>query len=125
MQKNLSQLEFNTSRIYFFSLEKKTKNMSSILVIIFYIAVLFRGSYAQLSPTFYANTCPNVSTIVRGVVEQAAQNDNRLGAKLIRMHFHDCFVNVIIFVFNMCHHMHACMSICVRPRIILLFGLNK
>jgi peroxidase len=60
--------------------------------------MLFWGiSDAQLSPTFYASTCPNVSSIVRGVVEQAARNDVRLGAKLIRMHFHDCFVDVIIF----------------------------
>ncbi|RXH85283.1 hypothetical protein DVH24_042051 [Malus domestica] len=48
---------------------------------------------AQLSSTFYSTTCPNVTSIVRGVVEQAQQNDIRIGAKLIRVHFHDCFVN--------------------------------
>ncbi|KAM2046757.1 hypothetical protein ACFX1T_005506 [Malus domestica] len=48
---------------------------------------------AQLSSTFYSTTCPNVTSIVRGVVEQVQQNDIRIGAKLIRVHFHDCFVN--------------------------------
>ncbi|KAK1566720.1 hypothetical protein Q3G72_003351 [Acer saccharum] len=46
---------------------------------------------AQLSPTFYATSCPNVSSIVRDVVQR--QSDVRLGAKIIRLHFHDCFVN--------------------------------
>lgn len=71
---------------------------STVLATVICVVMLFWGiSDAQLSPTFYASTCPNVSSIVRGVVEQAARNDVRLGAKLIRMHFHDCFVDVIIF----------------------------
>ncbi|KAJ6713435.1 PEROXIDASE 72-RELATED [Salix purpurea] len=66
--------------------------MSSVLATVICVVMLFWGnSDAQLSPTFYASTCPNVSRIVRGVVEQAARNDVRIGAKLIRMHFHDCF----------------------------------
>jgi len=56
--------------------------------------LLLPRSNAQLSSTFYATTCPNVSAVVRGVIELAAQNDVRIGAKLIRLHFHDCFVDV-------------------------------
>lgn len=52
---------------------------------------------AQLSSTFYDSTCPNVSSIVHGVVQQALRGDDRAGAKLIRLHFHDCFVDVIKF----------------------------
>ncbi|XP_022153745.1 peroxidase 2-like [Momordica charantia] len=48
---------------------------------------------AQLSSTFYDSTCPNVSSIVHGVVQQALRGDDRAGAKLIRLHFHDCFVD--------------------------------
>ncbi|XWS52420.1 hypothetical protein CRYUN_Cryun11dG0069500 [Craigia yunnanensis] len=55
--------------------------------------VMLGGSNAQLSPTFYANTCPNVTSIVRVVLEQAVQNDIRIGAKIIRAHFHDCMVD--------------------------------
>ncbi|KAH7512375.1 peroxidase A2 [Ziziphus jujuba] len=50
-------------------------------------------SNAQLNTTFYASTCPNVSSIVRNAVQQALQSDPRIGASLIRLHFHDCFVN--------------------------------
>uniref|UniRef100_A0A2N9IR14 Peroxidase n=1 Tax=Fagus sylvatica TaxID=28930 RepID=A0A2N9IR14_FAGSY len=66
----------------------------SVQVAIFlFVSLFFSVSNAQLSSTFYDSTCPNVSSIVRGVVEQAAQNDARIGAKLIRLHFHDCFVD--------------------------------
>ncbi|XVE78795.1 hypothetical protein DITRI_Ditri14bG0006700 [Diplodiscus trichospermus] len=54
--------------------------------------MLAGGSNAQLSPTFYSNTCPNVTSIVRQVLEQAVQSDVRIGAKIIRAHFHDCMV---------------------------------
>ncbi|KAK7856192.1 peroxidase 15 [Quercus suber] len=57
--------------------------------------VLLGGSlsHGQLSPTFYDTTCPNVSNIVRGIIEEALKTDARIGASLIRLHFHDCFVN--------------------------------
>lgn len=48
---------------------------------------------AQLNPSFYAKTCPNLPKIVNGVVAQALRTDARAGAKLIRLHFHDCFVD--------------------------------
>uniref|UniRef100_A0A087WNH2 Peroxidase n=1 Tax=Ficus benghalensis TaxID=309271 RepID=A0A087WNH2_FICBE len=47
----------------------------------------------QLTPTFYRSTCPNVTSIVRGVIQDALQTDLRIPASLIRLHFHDCFVN--------------------------------
>lgn len=51
------------------------------------------SSYAQLTPTFYDASCPNVTSIVRGVIQDALLSDPRIGASLIRLHFHDCFVN--------------------------------
>lgn len=51
------------------------------------------GSNAQLSATFYDTTCPNVSSVARGIIQQAQQSDVRIGAKLLRLHFHDCMVN--------------------------------
>ncbi|KAF7144814.1 hypothetical protein RHSIM_Rhsim04G0096300 [Rhododendron simsii] len=64
--------------------------VSSILVA---VLVQVHESNAQLNSTFYSTTCPNVSSIVTGVVQQALQSDPRIGASLIRLHFHDCFVN--------------------------------
>nr|GMD46366.1 peroxidase A2-like [Ipomoea batatas] len=57
------------------------------------IFIFSSHSNAQLSSTFYSTTCPNVSAIVRTVVQQALQNDARIGGSLIRLHFHDCFVD--------------------------------
>ncbi|KAL2228281.1 peroxidase 15-like [Sesamum indicum] len=54
--------------------------------------LLPRPSQAQLNSTFYSSTCPNVSNIVTTVIQQALQSDPRIGASLIRLHFHDCFV---------------------------------
>ncbi|KAG6743884.1 hypothetical protein POTOM_052587 [Populus tomentosa] len=62
-------------------------------VAIVLLGMMLPQSRAQLSATFYANTCPNVSSIVSNVVQQAFQSDSRIGASLIRLHFHDCFVN--------------------------------
>ncbi|KAI3934355.1 hypothetical protein MKW92_018928 [Papaver armeniacum] len=64
-----------------------------ITICLFSFSFLFGSSNAQLNATFYANTCPNVSSIVRGVIQQTLQSDPRIGASLLRLHFHDCFVN--------------------------------
>ncbi|CAK9314146.1 unnamed protein product [Citrullus colocynthis] len=57
------------------------------------LCMMLRGCWAQLSPTFYDQSCPNLTAIVRDAIRQAFQGDVRAGAKLIRFHFHDCFVN--------------------------------
>ncbi|XP_054806001.1 peroxidase A2-like [Prosopis cineraria] len=49
-------------------------------------------SYGQLDPSFYKNSCPKVHAIVREVVHNASRSDPRIGASLVRLHFHDCFV---------------------------------
>ncbi|KAJ8621383.1 hypothetical protein MRB53_029912 [Persea americana] len=64
-----------------------------VAALVMAVAPLFRGSNGQLNATFYAGTCPNVSSIVGGVIQTALQSDARIGASLIRLHFHDCFVN--------------------------------
>ncbi|XP_041026342.1 peroxidase A2-like [Juglans microcarpa x Juglans regia] len=68
-------------------------SIASFVVATIFVTVMLRESNAQLSATFYANTCPNVSSIVNNVVQNALQSDSRIGASLIRLHFHDCFVN--------------------------------
>ncbi|XP_043692561.1 peroxidase A2-like [Telopea speciosissima] len=56
-------------------------------------SMLIRGSTGQLDANFYADTCPDVLDIVEDAIEQALQTDPRIGASLIRLHFHDCFIN--------------------------------
>ncbi|XP_059592945.1 lignin-forming anionic peroxidase [Vitis vinifera] len=47
---------------------------------------------AQLSPTFYDDTCPTALTTIRTAVRTAVSRERRMAASLIRLHFHDCFV---------------------------------
>ncbi|KAL0370746.1 UNVERIFIED_CONTAM: Peroxidase 4 [Sesamum angustifolium] len=50
------------------------------------------SSSAQLSTDFYKKSCPNVFSVVNSVVKSAVQKEKRMGASLLRLHFHDCFV---------------------------------
>ncbi|KAH9314534.1 hypothetical protein KI387_023161 [Taxus chinensis] len=47
----------------------------------------------QLSSTFYDTSCPNLLSTVKSAVKQAVATEKRMGASLLRLHFHDCFVN--------------------------------
>ncbi|XP_027350003.1 cationic peroxidase 1-like [Abrus precatorius] len=47
---------------------------------------------AQLSSNFYAQTCPNALSTISAAVKSAVNNEPRMGASLLRLHFHDCFV---------------------------------
>lgn len=49
---------------------------------------------AALSAGFYATTCASAETTVRSTVATAFAADNTIAASLIRLHFHDCLVNV-------------------------------
>lgn len=58
------------------------------------ILLLLLGSTdAQLSTNFYSKTCPNVFTTVKSQVQAAINKEARMGASLLRLFFHDCFVN--------------------------------
>ncbi|XP_010653358.1 cationic peroxidase 1 [Vitis vinifera] len=48
---------------------------------------------AQLTTNFYAKTCPNALSIIKSAVNSAVKSEARMGASLLRLHFHDCFVN--------------------------------
>ncbi|PON38603.1 Peroxidase [Trema orientale] len=79
--------------MFSFSSSSSSSSYSILLAISIVLAFTPYESNAQLNTTFYASTCPNVSSIVRNAVQQALQSDSRIGASLIRLHFHDCFVN--------------------------------
>ncbi|EOY01180.1 hypothetical protein QUC31_013908 [Theobroma cacao] len=54
--------------------------------------LLSSACQAQLSSTFYDNTCPNALRTIRTAIRSAIARERRMAASLIRLHFHDCFV---------------------------------
>ncbi|PUZ60365.1 hypothetical protein GQ55_4G118700 [Panicum hallii var. hallii] len=46
-----------------------------------------------LSTSFYSKRCPSVQGIVRAGMASAVAAERRMGASILRMFFHDCFVN--------------------------------
>ncbi|KAL6003010.1 hypothetical protein ACLOJK_023232, partial [Asimina triloba] len=67
-------------------------SMASFFVLVFLLG-MGSSTTAQLSTNFYAKSCPSVFTTVRSVVQSAINKERRMGASLLRLHFHDCFVN--------------------------------
>ncbi|CAH9080939.1 unnamed protein product [Cuscuta epithymum] len=49
-------------------------------------------AHPGLSPFFYGFSCPQVNHIVMSVLERVIIEDPRMAASLLRLHFHDCFV---------------------------------
>lgn len=65
----------------------------SVTIVSMICLVIICSANAQLSPNYYASTCPSLQRIVRNVMISNIRSDRRLGASILRMHFHDCFVN--------------------------------
>ncbi|CAB78669.1 peroxidase like protein [Arabidopsis thaliana] len=64
----------------------------------------------------YRNSCPEAESIVYSWVETTVLEDPRMAASLLRLHFHDCFVNArneyyepeCVFVFDLHYALQGC-----------------
>lgn len=68
--------------------------LRTLFVALSILSFLACSTNAQLSTNFYDKSCPNLQTIVRNAMQQAINGEARLGASILRLFFHDCFVNV-------------------------------
>lgn len=79
-----------------------------------FLGALVGIASAQLSTTFYSSSCPNVLATIKTAVNSAVSKEARMGASLLRLHFHDCFVNASTFhsLYLHCHvYMYSCTLI--------------
>ncbi|KAG8099111.1 hypothetical protein GUJ93_ZPchr0013g35184 [Zizania palustris] len=65
--------------------------MASLLSIAVLLC-LAAAAAAQLSTSFYDTSCPRALSTIKSAVTAAVNNEARMGASLLRLHFHDCFV---------------------------------
>lgn len=104
----------------------KMMSMKNGYCLIMTFFMLFLVARSQLTTDFYKSTCPNLLSIVRKQMMNAIKTEMRMAASLLRLHFHDCFVNVrefgqlisllltlylsCVWVFLHLVLMHACMQ---------------
>lgn len=72
--------------------------MLGFLQCVILVLCIFNGSLGAFDPPltldYYKDTCPTVLEIVRKEMECAVLSDPRNAALILRLHFHDCFVQV-------------------------------
>ncbi|XP_022893559.1 cationic peroxidase 1-like isoform X1 [Olea europaea var. sylvestris] len=74
------------------SFSSSAKQNAFAIRLILHVLVVGLSS-AQLSSNFYSSSCPNLLSTIKTAVDSAVSNEARMGASLLRLHFHDCFVN--------------------------------
>ncbi|CAM6120960.1 unnamed protein product [Calypogeia fissa] len=70
----------------------KVETVVAIIAITVALAPFGARAGCPLSTSFYAETCPHLEHVVNKVFQAALRKDPRIGASLLRVHFHDCFV---------------------------------
>lgn len=97
--------------------ESKTMGLSlcfgpfSLYFLILVFSVLnisIHASDPPLTLDYYASTCPTVFDVIRKETECAVLSDPRNAALIVRLHFHDCFVQVPYIWFKFLHFMKFC-----------------
>ncbi|XP_062088066.1 peroxidase 3-like [Humulus lupulus] len=63
-----------------------------VLVFVVLISLLVGSQGGSLRKSFYKDSCEEAETIVKKVTEKHVANNPAVPARLLRMHFHDCFV---------------------------------
>lgn len=73
------------------------KVKGEIVLLVCVIAFCFNGvcQGGSLRKRFYKKTCGRAEDIVRDMTWKNVSTNPNLPAKLLRLHFHDCFVRVI------------------------------
>uniref|UniRef100_A0A0E0QCR6 peroxidase n=1 Tax=Oryza rufipogon TaxID=4529 RepID=A0A0E0QCR6_ORYRU len=92
------QIRLNCSKCALF--QRVVMASASSLGLLLMLAALVSTATAHLSPTFYDTSCPRAMSIIKSTVTAAVNNEPRMGASLLRLHFHDCFVQARFHLTN-------------------------
>lgn len=68
--------------------------LGSLVLLVMALAV-----QAQLKTGFYSTSCPSAESIVRSTVVSHFNKDPTIAPGLLRLHFHDCFVQVSYLIY--------------------------
>ncbi|KAF5195460.1 Peroxidase [Thalictrum thalictroides] len=74
----------------------RTTSTHSTLLLAFlmiFLTTFSSPAFAQLSVSYYGSTCPSVFDTVRAATRLAINRETRMGASILRLFFHDCFVD--------------------------------
>ncbi|XP_074558278.1 peroxidase P7-like [Curcuma longa] len=69
------------------------QEVGRLLGLFMFCSVLLASNGQQLSPNFYSSSCPDLLSIVQSEMRRAVAAESRMGASILRLFFHDCFVN--------------------------------
>ncbi|MED6195771.1 hypothetical protein PIB30_041183 [Stylosanthes scabra] len=73
---------------------KNLKYVIGVVGVIVCLATVLKPTYGDgLCADYYERVCPQALATIEAVVKQAINRESRNGASLLRLHFHDCFVN--------------------------------
>uniref|UniRef100_A0A5B6YIR8 Peroxidase n=1 Tax=Davidia involucrata TaxID=16924 RepID=A0A5B6YIR8_DAVIN len=64
-----------------------------LLLLLLHSTAIAATTVAQLRPRYYSETCPRAEQIVRDAIKKAMNKETRNAASVMRLQFHDCFVN--------------------------------
>jgi len=80
------------------SLNSNPLVLQILLLTLFILGTRLHASDPVLKLDYYASTCPTLFEIIKKEMECAVLADPRNAALILRLHFHDCFVQVYIFI---------------------------
>ncbi|KAL5075314.1 hypothetical protein RYX36_014298, partial [Vicia faba] len=67
--------------------------LTMIMSMALFVLIIVESANAQLSTNFYSTSCPKLSSTVKSSMQSAISKETRIGASILRLFFHDCFVN--------------------------------
>ncbi|XP_015877523.3 peroxidase P7 [Ziziphus jujuba] len=70
-----------------------SSSIFNTIAVLAFLVLFMSNANAQLSANFYFKSCPKLFPTVKSAVQSAISKEARIGASILRLFFHDCFVN--------------------------------